>query len=87
MATKAAKGGIEGTGFNIGDLVTVDHCGVETNGLVENVLRKGTDKASPIDHVDVRIDHKGHKEHGRVVTFHMDDVTPREKESKKAESA
>jgi hypothetical protein len=81
MATKASKGGIEGTGFNIGDLVTVEHCGVDTNGLVEGIHRKGTDINNPIDHVDVRIDQPGHKEHGRVVTFHMDDVEPRDKKA------
>lgn len=54
-----------------GDLVTVDHSGEpETLGRVEAVQEKK-------NLVDVRVDHPGHKVHGRVVVFKASEVKPR----------
>lgn len=59
---------IEGSGFGYGDRVVVDHCGeASTRGVVESIHTSGKK-------IDVRIDHVGHKEHGRVVTFSPDCV-------------
>lgn len=80
MAAKATQG-IEGSGFNYGDAVTVDHLGTqETSGTIEAIHTGGK-------HVDVRIGHPGHKEHGRVVKFLAADVKPKngKKESPAAE--
>lgn len=81
--TKDDPKNIEGTGFGLNDPVIVDHCGNErTRGRVENVHGKG----GKMNKVDVRIDHPKSEEHGRVVTFDIDDVEAAPLEEKAASS-
>ncbi len=66
-----------------GDLVTVNHCGeAETLGQVESVHENK--KVQGL--VDVRIDHPGHKEHGRVITFKTADVKAARDESGRSQA-
>lgn len=63
-----ASATIENSGFNYSDPVVVDHLGEKnTRGIIEAIHTGGKK-------VDVRIDHPGHKEHGRVVTFPTNNV-------------
>jgi hypothetical protein len=67
---------IEGSGYAPGDPVFVDHCGEdETRGVVESIHTAGKK-------IDVRIDHPGHKEHGRIVTFAPDGVVGRSRNTR-----
>ncbi len=66
--TAEKKTGIEGSGFDHLQRVIVDHKGEkQTKGYIESFHAGGKK-------VDVRIDHPGHKEHGRIVTFRTDEV-------------
>lgn len=65
------KEGIEGSGLNYHDKVSVSHLSRDTNGRVEAIHAGGKK-------IDVRIDHPGHPEHGRVVTFPANEVEARD---------
>lgn len=70
------------------DHVVVSEGGVDVHGMVESIqlhpLREGqTERA--INKIDVRIGHKGHADHGRIVAYNPSDV--RLDENFEAESA
>lgn len=62
---------IEGSGYHPRDRVVVNTSSRQANGFVEAIHAGGKK-------IDVRIDHPGHPEHGRVVTFAPMDVEPHE---------
>jgi 2,4-dienoyl-CoA reductase-like NADH-dependent reductase (Old Yellow Enzyme family) len=71
---------VEGSGYHYRDRVVVNDEGRDVNGIVESIHAGGKK-------IDVRIDHKGHSNHGRVITYAPNEITARKEEKEKASTA
>ena len=69
--SKDDSANIEGSGYNYRDRVHVTHLNRDAEGIIEAVHAGGKK-------VDVRIDEQGHRGHGSIATFDVNEIEPHE---------